>query len=220
LRVTDRVESHFHRRALSFDALYDEDALLSRRLRPGLVRRRELAVATVRSYSSPRVLDIGCGSGRVGEYVLEACVAEYVGIDLASPMLDLARDRLGRFKGRVRLVHGDFLTAALDGPFDVVLCLGLFDYLADPTAAVRLIGDLCRGSSVASFPKWHWLKGPIRKFRYEVVNDCPIFDYTEPQIRRMFADAGFSRVDVLTPGNAGYLVRADNVRASRQVTRP
>ena len=39
LRVTNRVESHFQRRALSFDALYDDEALLSRRLRPGLVRR-------------------------------------------------------------------------------------------------------------------------------------------------------------------------------------
>jgi SAM-dependent methyltransferase len=209
LSVRDRVRDHFERRALSFDALYDDEALLSRRLRPGLVRRRELAVATVRSYPSPRVLDIGCGSGRVGEYVLEAGTAEYVGVDLAGPMLDLARGRLGRFGGRVRLVEGDFLTAALDGPFDVVLCLGLFDYLADSSPATRRIGDLCRGSAVASFPKWHWLKGPIRKFRYEIVNDCPIFDYTEPQIRRLFADAGFSRIDVLAPGKTGYLARAD-----------
>jgi hypothetical protein len=81
--------------------------------------------------------------------------------------------------------------------------------LAEPSAVVRRIGDWCEGSVVASFPRWHWLKGPIRKFRYETLNDCPIFDYTEPQIRHLFADAGFSRIEVLAPGKAGYLVRAD-----------
>jgi len=51
-------------------------------------------------------------------------------------------------------------------------------------------------SAVASFPGWHWLKGPIRKFRYE----------PDPRVVRQ---AGFSRTDVLASGKAGYLVRAD-----------
>jgi SAM-dependent methyltransferase len=207
--VSERVEGHFQKKALSFDALYDEDAWLSHRFRPGLVRRRELAVATVMAYANPSVLDIGCGSGRVGEDVLEAGAAKYVGFDLAEQMLDLARTRLARFGDRVTLVRGDFITAPPAGSFDVVLGLGLFDYVANPGAFTQQIGNLCAGSAVASFPKWHWLKGPIRKLRYEVVNDCPIFDYSEAQIRRLFAESGFSRIDVLAPGKTGYLVRAD-----------
>ena len=38
-------------------------------------RRRSLAVQTVQSYSSPGVLDVGCGSGRIGELVLQAGAA-------------------------------------------------------------------------------------------------------------------------------------------------
>ena len=205
----ERVGAHFQKTARSFDALYDEDGRLSRLVRPGLVRRRELAVETVRSYMRPRVLDVGCGPGRVGEHVLHAGAAEYVGIDLAAPMLDLARERLARFESRVRLVQGDFTTTPLGGRFDVVLALGLFDYLADPATVTRQIGELCTRSAVASFPRRHWLKGPVRKFRYEVVNDCPIFDYTEPQIRRLFADAGFSEIVIHAPSKTGYLVRAD-----------
>ena len=68
-----------------------------RTLRPGLFRRRQLAVETVQAYSSPKVLDVGCGSGRIGEFVLSAGAAHYVGVDFSEPMIDLARARLERF---------------------------------------------------------------------------------------------------------------------------
>lgn len=123
-------------------------------------------------------------------------------------MLALASERLARFAGRVELVEGDFLTAPLEGPFDLVLALGYFDYIQDAEAHVRRMGELCLGSAVASFPRWTWTKGPIRKLRYEVINRCPIFDYTEGQLRRVFGDAGFSNIDV-QGGGSGLLVRAD-----------
>ena len=173
------------------------------------MRRRELALETVRSYVHPSVLDVGCGSGRVAEHLLDAGAGAYVGIDLAGEMLELARTRLARFGGRVTLIHGDFIDAPFARSFDVVLGLGIFDYLADPEPFVERMGELSSGSVVASFPAWHWFKGPIRKLRYEVLNDCPIFDYTDEQVRNLFGALGFAQIDVRTPGRAGFLVRAD-----------
>ena len=206
--TTERVRDHFEEQAGAFDALYNEDRLVQRTLRPGLHRRRELALEVVRSYTEPSVLDVGCGSGRVGEGALEAGASRYVGVDFSEPMLELARSRLARFGSRATLVHGDFLDAPLDGPFDVILALGLFDYVAEPHVFTRRMHELCSGEVVASFPKWTWLKGPIRKVRYEVVNDCPIFNYTERELRLMFGASGFSRVDVIAATRSGYLVRA------------
>jgi SAM-dependent methyltransferase len=165
-------------------------------------------VQTVSSYTGPRVLDVGCGSGRVAEHVLEAGASEYVGIDLVPEMLELAAARLARFGDRVTLVEGDFLDLTIERPFDVVLSLGLFDYVADAESFARRIGGACLGSAVASFPAWHWLKGPIRKLRYETLSDCPIFDYTEPQISALFHDAGFAHVQ-LHASRTGFIVRAD-----------
>lgn len=173
------------------------------------MRRRELALETVRSYVRPSVLDVGCGSGRVAEQVLDAGAAAYVGIDLAGEMLGLARTRLARFCDRVTLIHGDFIDTPLGSSFDVVLGLGIFDYLADPEPFVERMGELSSGSVVASFPAWHWFKGPLRKLRYEVLNDCPIFDYTDQQVRSLFEAIGFARIDVRSPGRTGFLVRAD-----------
>src|SRR5208282_592894 len=48
---------------------------LARALRPGLFRRRALASDTVAAYDAPAVLDVGCGSGRIGEFALEAGAA-------------------------------------------------------------------------------------------------------------------------------------------------
>lgn len=206
--TSDRVRGHFEEQAGAFDALYNEDRLVQRTLRPGLHRRRDLALAVVRRYNEPSVLDVGCGSGRIGEGVLEAGAGSYVGVDFSAPMLDLARRRLERFGERVTLVEGDFLDAPLGGPFDVVLALGLFDYIPEPHVFARRMYELCSGEVVASFPKWSWLKGPVRKIRYEVVNDCPIFNYTERELRLMFGASGFSRVDVVAATRSGYLVRA------------
>ena len=68
----ERVRTRFEERARQFDDLYEDEHWLVRTLRPGLFRRRRLAVETVRSYAAPRVLDVGCGSGRIGEFVLDA----------------------------------------------------------------------------------------------------------------------------------------------------
>ena len=73
-----------------FDDLYEDERPLVRLLRPGLFRRRELAAETVAARRSPRVLDVGCGSGRIGEFVLDAGAAR------------VPRDRLLRADGRAR----------------------------------------------------------------------------------------------------------------------
>jgi SAM-dependent methyltransferase len=205
---TAQVREHFRRKAFSFDRLYDEDNALQRLLRPGLFNRKELAASVVREHDAPSVLDVGGGSGRVGELALENGASRYVDVDLSDSMLELALQRLAPFGDKVELVQGDFLTAELEGPFDVVFALGYFDYIDDAAAHVRRISELCGGTVVASFPRWTWTKGPVRKLRYEVINKVPIFDYSEPQLRKLFGEAGFSRIGIST-GRSGFLLRAE-----------
>ena len=206
--AAERVRGHFRAKARSFDRLYDEEGRLQRFLRPALAGRADLAVSIVESLTDPTVLDVGCGSGRVAERVLEAGPRRYVGIDFSAPMLALARERLGRFAEKTELIEGDFLTEPLAAPFDVILALGLFDYTAEPKRFAQRMFELSSGAVVASFPRWTWVKGPIRKFRYEVVNDCPIFDYTPASVERLFRDAGFATVETTPSGRSGLLAVA------------
>lgn len=128
-------------------------------------------------------------------------------VDLSDTMLDLARQRLERFGDKVTLIQGDFLQTPIPGSYDVILAMGYFDYIENAPAHVRRISELLApgGSVVASFPRWTWTKGPIRKLRYEVINKCPIFDYTRDGLSRLFA--GFSSLEI-RPGKSGFLMRA------------
>jgi SAM-dependent methyltransferase len=205
---TGRVREHFRRKAFSFDHLYDEEHALQRALRPGLFNRREFALEVARDYDDPRVLDVGGGSARIGELILDQGASRYVDVDLSDSMLELARNRLERFDNeKVTLIQGDFLRAGIPGSFDLILGLGYFDYIDNAPAHVRRMRELIApgGSVVASFPRWTWTKGPIRKLRYEVVNNCPIFDYTRDGLIQLFAD--FSNVEI-RPGRSGFLLRA------------
>jgi SAM-dependent methyltransferase len=208
----ERVRTRFEERAHQFDDLYEDERWLVRTLRPGLFRRRKLAVDTVAEYDAPRVLDVGCGSGRIGEFVLEEAGAQhYVGVDFSAPMIELARARLEhRFGDRTELVVDDFLTASLTGPFEVILAVGLFDYLPEPHRFSRRMFDLTApgGCVVGSFPTWSLIKGPARKVRYEWLGNCPIFDYSRRELELMFGASGFGRVEIHSPGRSGFLVRA------------
>jgi len=204
---TGRVREHFRKKAFSFDHLYDEEHALQRALRPGLFDRREFALEVARERDAPRVLDVGGGSGRIGELILDQGASRYVDVDLSDSMLGLARERLERFGDKVTLIQGDFLETPIPGSYDVVLAMGYFDYIENAPEHVKRISELLApgGSVVASFPRWTWTKGPIRKLRYEVINKCPIFDYTRDGLSRLFA--GFSSVEI-RPGKSGFLLRA------------
>ena len=204
---TGRVREHFRKKAFSFDHLYDEDHALQRALRPGLFNRREFALEVAREYDAPRVLDVGGGSGRIGEPFLDQGASRYVDVDLSDSMLDLARQRLGRFGDKVMLLQGDFLTTPIPGSYEIILALGYFDYIENAPAHAQRMGELVApgGSVLASFPRWTWTKGPIRKLRYEVVNNCPIFDYTRDGLMQLFASYG--NVEI-RPGKSGFLLRA------------
>jgi SAM-dependent methyltransferase len=205
-----RVRNRFRAKAQEFDDLYEDERLLVRLLRPGLFRRRELAVDTVRSYPTPGVLDVGCGSGRIGEFVLDAGAGSYLGVDFSEPMIEMATRRLSQFEDRVELVCGDFLEVPIEGTFEVVLALGLFDYLPNAENFAQRMCELCApgGAMVGSFPRWSPVKGPVRKVRYEWIGDCPIFNYTSDGLDTMLRAVGFAEVEILSPGRSGFLVRA------------
>lgn len=75
-----------------------------------------------------RVLDAGCGSGRVTEQVLERLPrGELVGVDGSEAMVAAAHERLDR----IELVHSDLLEFEPDRCFDAVFSNATFHWIAD-----------------------------------------------------------------------------------------
>ena len=90
-----------------------------------------------------RVLDAGCGTGRVTELVLERFpTCTVVGLDASAPMLEEARDRLARFGPRVDLVQAVLgAPLPLDEPVDAVVSTATFHWVPDHDA---LFAELAR----------------------------------------------------------------------------
>jgi SAM-dependent methyltransferase len=92
---------------------------------------RRVLESTVRIQPYDTVLEIGCGLGRVGQVLAPLC-AEWIGCDVSSNMLALARRRLRDFPN-VRLVEisGYDLAPIPDASIDVVYCTIVFMHLED-----------------------------------------------------------------------------------------
>jgi trans-aconitate 2-methyltransferase len=80
--------------------------------------------------SPSRILDAGCGSGRVTEMLVKRFPqAHVIGVDASKTMIAEARRRLG---DSVELLHGDLLSPIpLDEPVDVVFSNAVFHWIDD-----------------------------------------------------------------------------------------
>ncbi|MGE5273994.1 MAG: class I SAM-dependent DNA methyltransferase [Verrucomicrobiota bacterium] len=195
------AQTYFDRHARAFDRVY-EGGVVNRLLRPGPGHGRDLAASVVARHPDARILDVGCGPGRVAEAVLLVGASGYVGIDISPRMLDLARRRLSHFDA-IELLEGDFLAADVPGRFDVVLALGLFDYVTEPARAAAWLHARCSSTLVASFTRRDPLKAPIRRLRYRI-GGVPVVDYTEAGVQALLRGAGFRRIEVPFQGRRGF----------------
>jgi arsenite methyltransferase len=84
-----------------------------------------------------RVLDVGCGTGRLGDYVagLVAPDGEVVGVDPLPLRIELAARKNPRFKAQVG--RAEDLSAFPDASFDVVYANSVLHWVADKPRALR-----------------------------------------------------------------------------------
>jgi SAM-dependent methyltransferase len=146
------------------------------------------------------VLEIGCGRGLTGELLQQRLGCRVTGVEL-NP--EVARDA-GR---RLHAVHqGDVQTLALDGEFDAVLALELFEHLVDGERFLARARELLRpgGRLVLSVPNvGHWaVAEDLLAGRWDYL-PIGLLCYTHYRFftRRTLADwlarGGFERVDIV-----------------------
>lgn len=199
--MSHSVQLYFTRSAVSFDSLYSPAKtgrvmrFLNRRFRRDIFERFVLTVDHVRNCEARTVFDVGCGSGRYVSAFTEVGVRRYVGIDFSPAMIELARAaNSGRGFGDAaapEFVCGDVLNYRTNETFDVVVAMGVFDYVADPAALLAKLASLSRHSVVASFPSINWYRTPIRKTRY-FFKRCPVYFFDRRRIEALAESASFA----------------------------
>ena len=208
---TESVQAYFTRSATTFDSLYAEremgslERAINRHFRRDIYERFVMTMEHVHSFKADSVLDVGCGSGRYLESLHQLGVKRLVGIDFSPTMIDLARRRLTSLqpvRGGHDLIEADFMTYDSKEQFDVVIALGVLDYVRDPAAFLQKLALTAKHSVVASFPSTSIYRTPIRKARYRLKR-CPVYFYTRDQIAQLASTSDFSRSEIVKIRGAG-----------------
>lgn len=122
-------------RSLEFPAVY----LALQNILGGVTARKRFVDEYVKPFSGAKVLDAGCGTGLLLDYLPRD--VDYVGFDLNPEYIDHAKRRHGA-RGRFICARVGELKAA-DGELDLVVALALLHHLDDDDAA-RLLRDAAR----------------------------------------------------------------------------
>lgn len=153
-------------RKLAFSETQDESSDIFRWI---LTRNGLASPADLRAWLSARtrILDAGCGNGRVTALLrtYAPASADIVGIDL-SP--DVAKENLEGLD-RVMVQSGDLMGDLTGlGEFDLIYCQEVLHHTADPKAAfLNLCGRLAPGSEIAVYV--YKQKAPLREYADDYV---------------------------------------------------
>lgn len=193
--MTNLVRTFFDSKALTFDSIYLNESRFSRWLnltfRKAIYERFNIAIRESGSINDKTILDIGCGSGRYMVEYAKQGARKVIGVDFSPQMLELARKLLIQegVQERCDFVQGNFLELGFTDKFDVVLAMGVFDYVENPQVFLQKLVNLSRGIVIAGFPGKSILRRHLRWLRYRLRN-CPVFFYSETEIHRLANGAG------------------------------
>jgi tRNA (uracil-5-)-methyltransferase TRM9 len=115
-----------------------------------------------------KVLDVGCGNGRFGEFLIKkGFKIDYTGIDSNQYLLDLAKSKLPKAK----LIKQDILKPVkLKADFDLVVLFGVIHHVPGSETRLQLIKELVKllqKNGLLVFTNWHFNK--FKRFNSYVI---------------------------------------------------
>ena len=130
--------------------------------------------------------------------------SQVVGVDFSENMLDLAHNLTSTegLQDHCEFLQGDFLELDFPHRFDVVLAMGVLDYISQPHIFLRKMVNLSQGIVIASFPGRSTLRMTLRQLRYRLRN-CPVFFYSEPELHQMAQAAGLENYELIFIPHSG-----------------
>ncbi len=148
--------------------------------------------------SARRVLDIGCGAGRLGEALKARQPAEVVGIEVVEEAAQAARRRLDQvFAGDIETIELPFA----GGSFDAIVCGDVLEHLARPEDLLRRAREWLQpgGRLIASIPnvRHHTVVRALLdgNWTYEpagLLDRTHLRFFTRRDIEDLFRDTGFT----------------------------
>lgn len=157
-----------------------------------------------------KVLDVGCGSGKFIELLLQKIL---YGVDISDKYLDIAKER-----GYKEVYQTDLSCDQLPFPnklFDSVICMEVLEHLFDPVHALAEINRVLKpnGTLVISVPNIGWLPcrlsllmGYFSDFQNTTLVPSHIRFYTIKRLKHILFQTGFKVIKVYGTADFSYKI--------------
>jgi arsenite methyltransferase len=207
--MTQTAPAHKSRPNVSLDLDSPELATTYDEVSTRQFNHGKLLIEALKPKAGERVLDVGCGTGRLGAFVagLVAPDGDVVGVDPLPLRIELAARKGPRFKAHVG--RAENLSAFRDATFDVVYANSVFHWVADkPKALEEALRVLKPGGRIglnsADGDRAHQSAGLVREAVLEEgLSDVAAangfgtnFRVSGPELKGLLARAGFEDIAV------------------------
>ena len=167
-----------------------------------------------------RVLDVGCGNGRLLETLVPYDIASYTGVDISKNLLIEAQKK----HLNAEFIHDDMRTLSTikNRQFDAIFCIASFHHLPDDQDRIQTLqtlqtllapqGIICM-TNWNLFQKkyipyinqgfWRWIKGKNQSWNDTLIpftgsngkTDRYYHAFTPPELKKLFDKTGLTIID-------------------------
>lgn len=174
--------------------------------------RRQRVYELLKGCKKGRLLDVGCGPGVMTEWLVDNGF-EFFGIDISKEMITRCEKKFGH----IRSVH--FSVGRIEGLefpdsfFDIVICMGVVEYLEDDSATIREMSRVLKpgGNLIVTLPNrlspfnlWYrivcnrGLRNTIKRTLDWKIEDLPVSrEYIEKRYCNLIASHKLRVTDVV-----------------------
>ncbi len=181
-----------------------------------------------------KILDFGCGNGRLLEILKDKKVT-YYGVDVSQKLVGLAKNKYPEFAANISKISGQAKLDFPDNFFDATVAVAVFHHFPDQDFRLAMARELYRvtkpdGKIIVT--GWNLWQKKYRKYIWKNIAlkiigrshldflDCQIpfknnageiftrfhHAYTEHQLAELFKQAGFQKITVRTIGNKNLVL--------------
>jgi O-antigen biosynthesis protein len=174
---------------------------------------------------SSKVLDVGCATGAIGEYLIKEKKCLVYGVEMRADEANIAKKVLTDVV-IIDIEQSSSVEEILDmvkgEKFDVILATSVIEHLKDQTAFLKKCKKLLKqkGMIVASTPNIaHWttrlslLKGNFDYTEYGILDNTHLHFFTIKTFRQLFEDNSFTVKSLLIDSVGGGYPRISRILA-------
>lgn len=184
--------AHLDEVAQEFDLYYrgERDALrraIDKIFRKAMTERIDLTLEECKNISGKKVLDVGCGTGRMTVQLAKQG-AKLVSIDASQTPIDVAKLMIKKegLMDRCIFIRDDFAKHVFNEKFAVSLALGFFDYTEDAAFHLKKMRSITTEKCIMSFSAKFAFQVPLRVIWLRS-KKSPVYFYTKKELKRLLS---------------------------------